>query len=389
MQRITQLLLTGILTAAILVPTIGAEEPGSLLTGLEEEIIGIIERSTPAVVCVTTESLDPAWLDEPTQFGPPGWMKSLLENEFFRRKRRASGTGFIIDPEGKILTTQNVIGRAKTATVTLASGREIPARVRGVDPVFGIALLQIEETGLPSLELGDSDKVRPGSWAIAIGQPYGLASSASWGIVSGLSRSGLGLVPYEELIQFTAPVNPGDSGGPVLNSRGQVIGVVAASFSGYRELDFDWEFIRRVRQTFPGLESGPPESFFRSSQAQGIGFAIPINLARAVLETLEEAGECRRGWLGIILETTPEKPGVTVSGLAPAGPAATAGLMPGDIIRKIDGREVASIRDLQKTILLSQIGDQVNLTVERDGQTTAIPLRIGERGEAGRRERTR
>lgn len=386
MKQTAQLFIISVLAAMVFIPRAAAEEPGSLLVELEEEIIGVIERAAPAVVCVTTESLDPPWLDEPIRFGPPGWMESLQENDFFRRKRRASGTGFIIDPAGKIITAQNVIGRAKTATVTLASGREIPARVRGIDPVFGIALLQVEETGLPSLELGDGEKVRPGSWAIAIGQPYGLASSASWGIVSGLKRSGLGIVPYEELIQFTAPVNPGDSGGPVLNSRGRVIGVIAASYSGYRELDFDWDFIRRVHRAFPGMASGPPGSFFRSSQAQGIGFAIPVSLVRAALEGLEENGECRRGWLGILLEAAPGKPGVAVGALAPGSPAETAGLKPGDIIRTIDGREVESIRDLQKTILFSRIGDRVCLAVERGGESVIIPVTIGERGNGGRGE---
>ncbi|MDP8237151.1 MAG: trypsin-like peptidase domain-containing protein [Candidatus Erginobacter occultus] len=386
MNKLAKILMASALAAAALAQPAGAAETESLLARLEGEVIAVIERAAPAVVCVTTESLDPPWLDDPDWIGPPGWMKSVLESDFFRRQRRSSGTGFIIDPAGKILTAENVIGRAKTATITLASGREIPARVRGVDPVFGIALLQVEETGLPALELGCSDSIRPGSWAIAIGQPYGLVSSASWGIVSGLGRSGLGIVPYEELIQFTAPVNPGDSGGPVLNSRGEVIGIIAASFSGYREIDFDWDFIRRVHRAFPGMESGPPGSFFRPSQAQGIGFAIPINLARKALDALERDEECRRGWLGILLEYFPGQKEVAVGGLAPGGPAERSGLKAGDIIISIDGRQVASIRDLQKTILLSRVGEEVSLEVERNGEMITIPVTIGERGAGGRKE---
>ncbi len=385
MKSLVETLLTAALAAA-LTWSAGAEGTESLLVRLEGEVISVIERAAPAVVCVTTESLDPPWLDDPEWIGPPGWMDSVLQSDFFRRKRRSSGTGFIIDPGGKILTAENVVGRAKSATVTLSDGREIPARVRGVDPVFGIALLQVEETGLPALELGCSDSIRPGSWAIAIGQPYGLVSSASWGIVSGLGRSGLGIVPYEELIQFTAPVNPGDSGGPVLNSRGEVIGVIAASFSGYRELDFDWDFIRRVHRAFPGMESGPPGSFFRPSQAQGIGFAIPINLVRKALDALEGDEGCRRGWLGILLEDPPGQKGVSVGGLAPGGPAEQSGLKAGDIIISIDGRTVGSIRDLQKTILLSRVGDRVSLEVERNSGMITIPVTIGERGDGGREE---
>ncbi len=378
-----------IVTAAFLATALTASAASaaeSLLTRMEGEVISIIERASPAVVTVTTESLDPHWLEDPDWSGPPGWMRPLLENEFFRRKRRSSGTGFLIGPEGKILTAQNVIGRAREATVTLADGREIPARVRGVDPVFGIALLQVEEEGLPFLEFGCSEEIRPGSWAIAIGQPYGLASSASWGIISGLTRSGLGIAPYEELIQFTAPVNPGDSGGPLLDSRGRVIGVIAASFSGYRELDLDWDFIRRFRRTFPGMEGAPPGTAFRPSQAQGIGFAIPVNLAREALAALEEEGECRRGWLGILLEPRGREGAVTVSALADGGPAERAGLEAGDIIRSIDGSPVESIRHLQKTILLSRVGERVNLEVEREDGRIEIPVKVGEREAAGRKE---
>ena len=379
---LTAALLSGFLPAPPAVPA----ETGSLLGEMEREIIAIIERAAPAVVCITTESADPPWLDDPNWITPPGWMESFMQNDFFRRKRRTSGTGFLISDGGKILTAQNVIGRAKSATVTLADGRELPARVRGVDPVFGVALLQVEETGLPHLELGSSGEIRPGSWAIAIGQPYGLASSASWGIVSGLTRSGLGIAPYEELIQFTAPVNPGDSGGPVLNSRGEVIGVIAGSFSGYRELDFDWDFIRRFRRTFPGMESGSPGTFLRPSQAQGIGFAIPIDVAREALRGLEAEGGCQRGWTGILLESFPGREGAAVAALAPGGPAERAGLKPGDTIRSIDGRKVESVQQLQKTILLTRVGDRVALEVEREGETITIPVTIGERGAAVRED---
>jgi serine protease Do len=380
MKRVAQALTAAVLAGLLPAPPGGAVEARSLLAEMEREVIAIVDRAAPAVVCVTTESVDPPWLDDPEWIGPPGWLESFMENDFFRRKRRTSGTGFLISPEGKILTAQNVIGRAKAATVTLASGREIPARVRGFDPVFGVALLQVKETGLSYLKLGSSGEIRPGSWAIAIGQPYGLASSASWGIISGLTRSGLGIALYEELIQFTAPVNPGDSGGPVLNSRGEVIGVIAGSFSGYRELDFDWDFIRRFHRAFPGMESGPAGTFFRPSQAQGIGLAIPIDLVREALRGLEAEGGCRRGWTGILLESFPGREGVAVSALSPGGPAERAGLKAGDVIRSIDGRPVKSVRQLQKTILLARVGDRISLEVEREGEKITIPVTIGERG---------
>jgi len=382
----TGIVLTAAVAGLLLAPAAVPAEAESLLAEMEREVIAIIERAAPAVVCVTTESAAPPWLDDPDWITPPGWMESFLRDDFFRRRRRTSGTGFLISSGGKILTAENVIGRAKTATVTLASGRELPAQVRGVDPVFGIALLEVEETGLPYLELGTSGEVRPGSWVIAIGQPYGLISSASWGIVSGLTRSGLGIAPYEELIQFTAPVNPGDSGGPVLNSRGEAIGVIAGSYSGYRELDFDWDFIRRFHRAFPGMESEAPGPFFRPSQAQGIGFAIPIDIAREALGGLEEEGECRRGWTGILLEDRPGGAGPAVAALAPGGPAEQAGVKDGDIIRSLDGRRVESVRQLQKAILLARVGGRIELEVERAGETITIPVTVGERGKAVREE---
>ncbi len=381
MKRASWALMMAGLAGLILAPPGGAEEARSLLDEMEREVIAIIERAAPAVVCVATESVEPPWPDDPYGVAPPDWLQSFMDKEFFRRKRRTSGTGFLISPDGQIVTAENVVGRAKAATVTLHSGREVLARVKGVDPIFGIALLQIEESELPHLKLGSSGDIRPGAWAIAIGRPYGLASSASWGIISGLTRSGLGIVPYEELIQFTAPVNPGDSGGPVLDSRGEVIGVIAGSFSGYRELDLDWDFIRRFRRAFPGMEDSPAGTFFRPSQAQGLGFAIPIDLVRAAVRELEDQGKCRRGWAGIYLEDSPGREGITVEALFPGGPAEEAGLRAGDIIRSIDGRAVESVRRLQKAILLARIGGRVELAVEREGEMLTIPVTIGERGE--------
>ncbi len=364
----------------------GVAEEGSLLASLEKEVVAIVEKAAPAVVSVTTESISPSWWDEMEGEHLPAWMESFLKSDFGSQKRSSSGTGFLISPDGKIVTAENVIGRARTITVTLQDGRIFTARVIGQDPVFGLALLKIDSSGLPYLPLGCSGDIHPGSWVIALGQPFGLTTSASWGIVSGLGRAGLGICPYEELIQITAPVNPGDSGGPVLNSKGEVIGVIAATFSGYREFEFDWDFIRRFHRAFPGAQTMSPGPFLRPSQAQGIGFAIPVDLVKDVAAGLDKGSSCRHGWLGLSPEAIPGREGVRVATVVPDGPAARAGIREGDVLLSLNGRAIESPHGLQKMILLSGVGEKIILKVERKGEAGTIEVVLEERVVSGQGE---
>jgi serine protease Do len=364
----------------LLSPGTGTAGEKSLLAEMEAEIIEVAEKASPAVVSVSTESISPFWWGklEDEQF--PDWINDFLKSDLGSRKRRSTGTGFIISPDGKILTTDNVINQAREITVALNDGRILPARVLGRDAIFGIAVLQVDAKDLPYLSLLEGGPApRRGSWVITLGQPFGLPTSAAWGIVSGLGRTGLGIAPYEELLQITAPVNPGDSGGPVLNIRGDVIGIIAGTYSGYRELECDWNFIRRFHRSFPDAAAISPGQFFRQSQAHGIGFAIPIDLVRDIIGGISNGTPLKYGWLGLFPASIPGRPGVIVAAIAPESPAILAGLREGDIILNIAGLSIHSPQALQKLILFSPGGKELTVKIERDGESKTIQIVVGKR----------
>lgn len=352
----------------------------SLLAEMEAGIIEVAEKASPAVVSVSTESISPFWRGKLEDENLPPWINDFLKSDLGSRKRRSAGTGFIISPDGKILTTDNVISQAEEITVALNDGRILPARVLGRDEIFGIAVLQVDAKDLPYLSLLEGGPApRRGSWVITLGQPFGLPTSAAWGIVSGLGRTSLGIAPYEELLQITAPVNPGDSGGPVLNIRGDVIGIIAGTYSGYRELECDWNFIRRFHRSFPNAATISPGQFFRQSQAHGIGFAIPITLVKDIIEGFSNGTPLKYGWLGLFPASIPGRPGVIVAALAPESPAIQAGLREGDMILNIAGRPIQSPQALQKLILFSPGGKELTIEIERDGERKILKAVIGER----------
>jgi serine protease Do len=303
----------------------------------------------------------------PSPGGPGGLRGPRGEqpfDEFFRRFFEhgpthpvpSLGSGFIVNPEGYIVTNNHVVEHASRIQVKLADGRELPATVVGRDPRTDLALLRIEATGLPVIPLGDSSALRVGEPVMAIGNPFGLEQTVTTGIVSATGRV-IGSGPYDDFIQTDASINPGNSGGPLINGRGEVVGINTAIFS-------------------------------RSGGSVGIGFAIPSNLAKSVITQLAESGHVVRAWLGVTIQPvtaalakgfgTPDTTGALVSSVSEDSPAMKAGLRPGDVIVEYDGRPVARAEDLPRAVAQTQVGREVAVTVIRDGQPHRLTARVAQ-----------
>ncbi len=275
-------------------------------------------------------------------------------------KQRSLGSGFIIDREGYIVTNNHVIEDADQIKVRLADGKEFDAKVVGRDPNTDLALIRIEAVAdLTPLPLGDSDKLPIGSWVVAIGSPFGLEQTVTAGIVSAKGRI-IGSGPYDDFIQTDASINPGNSGGPLLNLNGEVVGINTAIVA----------------------------------QGQGIGFAIPMTLARNVIAQLKEHGEVTRGWLGVgIQDLTPElaeyhgikdEKGVLVTEVFKGDPAEQAGIKAKDVIIAVDGKTVDSARDLSTTIAGIPVGKRTKITLIREGREQTVSVEIAKRKDTER-----
>lgn len=269
------------------------------------------------------------------------------------------GSGVIIDPKGVILTNNHVVENARSILVTLNDGRKFDARVKGVDPKSDLAVIELEGNprGLKSLKFGDSASLRLGEYVLAIGNPFGLSGSVTMGIVSAKGRANVGIVDYEDFIQTDAAINPGNSGGALVNLRGELVGINTAILS-------------------------------RSGGYQGIGFSIPSNMAKPIMESLVNDGRVRRGWLGISIEDVTPKiatelgmrdaKGVLVRSVQANSPAARAGLRRGDVVLKIKQEEVNSSTRLRNIVALEGAGASVTFTIFRDGATKALRIQLGE-----------
>ena len=275
----------------------------------------------------------------------------------FKQEQKGIGSGMLIDPEGHILTNNHVVAGASLIEVLLTDGNRYTAKVIGVDPKTDLAVIQIKADGtLPHVTFGDSDKMEVGNWVVAIGHPRGLDQTVTHGIISAKHRRGI-LDPnsYQDYLQTDAAINPGNSGGPLLNLEGKVIGVNAAIFS----------------------ESGGFE---------GIGFAIPSNMAVYIAQALINHGKVERGWLGItIQELTPDvvkamklsiSRGALIADVIKGGPADTAGVQKGDVVTAYQGKEIPDGSALQSDVANTAIGREVSLTVFRDGKTRDLTVKI-------------
>jgi serine protease Do len=328
---------------------------------LESPFVGVVERTLPAVVFINVGK---------KVSGMPEFPHDERFRRFFGqeppsrpRVEPSSGSGFLIDSEGHILTNNHVVTNAEAITVTLNDRRTFKARVVGTDQETDVAVIKIDGRDLPSLPLGDSDRLRIGDWAIAIGNPLGeLRGSVTVGIISAQGRSNLnifgGTPAYQDFIQTDASINFGNSGGPLCNIHGEAIGINTAI----------------------------------NPSGQGISFAIPINLARHVAEQLIASGKVKRAWMGVgLAELTPElaegfgikgSKGVVVQSVRAGQPAALAGLKRNDVIVELNGAPVEDMQKFRLRVADMPVGSRINLVVLRDGRRLPITLTLAERTDA-------
>jgi Do/DeqQ family serine protease len=335
-------------------------DPHAVLRAMEEAFSSVADRVMPAVVNVSTVPKKSAALpgeDAPEQF------REFFGNEFYERyfrrrpreEGRATGSGVIVDTNGYILTNNHVIENAAEISIRLSDGRRFPAKLVGRDPKTDLAVLKVDAPApLPAATLGDSDALRVGQWAIAIGSPFGLDRTVTVGIISATARSRVGVATYENFIQTDASINPGNSGGPLLNLDGHVIGVNTAIVA----------------------------------TGQGIGFSIPINMAKDVMRQLIAKGRVVRGWLGIVIQDVTdelaesfgvkEREGVLVADVMKGGPAEAAGLRAGDVITQFAGSPIKEAPELQRRVAGVAPGQAIPVVVIREGHPAKLTVMVGE-----------
>jgi serine protease DegS len=311
-----------------------------------------VQRAAPAVVNVftqrqVTERLAPSLGELFGEYMP----------RYRQRTERSLGSGVIVDKDGHIVTNHHVIANADLIRVQLADGREAPARIVGRDPDTDLAVLKIDLTPVPVATFGHSDKLQVGDVVLAIGNPIGLSQTVTHGIVSATSRQQLGIAPLEDFIQTDAPINFGNSGGALVDASGALVGINTAIVA-------------------------------KNIGVEGIGFAIPVNMVRGVLQDLIEHGRVIRGWIGIVPEDLPEEqaqqlglnqPAVVIANLYVGSPAQRAGLQPGDLLLSIDGTALRSAQDALGRIAALAPGKSVKLAVVHAGRVTQVHAEVGER----------
>ncbi len=352
----------------------GDDENIDLLARSAKAFAAVVKKAGPAVVHVKVEKS----VQATTGQGGPGanpydFFNDPLFERFFgpqfkhpqipgrqqprKFKQQAAGSGFIISSDGHILTNNHVVEGADKITVRLDDEREFEAEVVGTDPQSDVALIKINGKNLPTLPLGNSDNLEVGEWVIAIGSPFELNQTVTVGVVSAKGRNRMGINDYENFIQTDAAINPGNSGGPLLNIHGEAIGINTAIFS-------------------------------RSGGYMGIGFAIPINMAKNIEQQLLKHGKVTRGWLGVMIQDVDKDlaksfdldstQGVLISGVTEKSPAEKADIQQGDVIIAINGKPLANVAELRNAIAMTAPGTKVTLTIIRDGKERKLPVTIGE-----------
>jgi serine protease Do len=338
--------------------SIAAQKVSDPLQGardLRSAFVGVATSVQPSVVSIRSERTVTVTPGE--GFGED-FFKGTPFEDFFRRqpnlpqrrKQSGEGSGVIVDSRGYILTNHHVVAGADKLTVRLSDGKELKGTVRGSDPKTDLAVVTVDAKDLPAATLGDSDKIQVGEWAIAIGSPFGLEKTVTVGVISAKGRSGFGTGTYEDFIQTDASINPGNSGGPLVNIDGEVVGI-------------------NVMIIQPG---------------QGIGFAIPINLAKTIMASLIKEGKVIRPWVGISLQNLTEelsqsfnlkeKEGALIGQIYEGSPAEKAGLKVGDVVIEIDGVPIKGSQDVVREVLKKRVGQKIQITVVREGKKIEVPV---------------
>lgn len=349
MYKFRHILLGFISSLFLLWPfTIYADLPHSVEETAVPSLAPMLERITPAVVNISTQTR--IRVQESPLFSDPFFRHFFNIPEQPREKQSHSlGSGVVIDAnEGYVVTNHHVVKQAHEITVTLRDGRALNAELVGADPETDVALLKVPTSHLSAITLANSDTLRVGDFVVAIGNPFGLGQTVTSGIVSALGRSGLGIEGYEDFIQTDASINPGNSGGALVDLRGQLVGINTAIIAP-------------------------------NGGNVGIGFAIPINMVKQIIQQLVKFGKIQRGSIGVqIQDLTPELAeafglssgqGAVVTEVVPQSAAAAAGLRTGDIIIAVNGQPVNNAATVRNRVGLLRIGESVRITVQRKGQT--------------------
>jgi serine protease Do len=359
-------MLTLILTLPGLPTTVSAQQEG--IESLKQSGLAfrtVAKKVSPAVVFIKVEK-DTEVSSQENPFGdeffrrffgaPPSPHERRQAPNPKKRRSMGQGSGFIISPDGLIMTNNHVVGDADKVIVRLLDGREFTAETIGTDPATDVAVIKIDASDLPFLSLGDSDQLEVGDWVLAVGNPFGLSHTLTAGIVSAKGRSGIGINDYENFIQTDAAINPGNSGGPLVNLDSEVVGMNTAIFS-------------------------------RSGGYMGIGFAIPINMAKQIRDQLVKHGTVTRGRLGVYIQDLTselaesfelkETKGILVAQVIEDSPAEEAGLERGDVILKLAGEPIGKVAEFRNRIALTAPGTELKLTILRDGKTKEVPVTIG------------
>jgi serine protease Do len=327
----------------------------------------VAERVSPAVVSISTEVQHAR-----SQRGIPNLGRGIPDFRFFfgpgmqeptpRGREVGAASGVIISQDGFIVTNNHVVKDATEVRVKLNDGRELKAKVVGADASSDLALVKIDASGLPFLRMGDSAALRLGEIVLAIGNPFNVGQTVTMGIVSAKGRSNMGIVDYEDFIQTDAAINPGNSGGALVNLHGDLVGINTAILS-------------------------------RTGAGNGVGFAVPSNMVKPIIDQIRKSGHVSRGWIGVaIQDLTPElakgldikrEKGVVISDVLESGPAARAGVQSGDVVTQLNGQSVTSMTQLRNEIAMLAPGSEAHLMIDRRGSTKEVTVRLDQKKDNG------